>query len=97
MAPAADGGSHPIAVHGNRNGPQVMTRVRNDIANLAAQYREHGDEVAIEVVACGPGHHMPIDDRRPVADRIRRWRRRGAGVLVRPVELQEIGFGYVRP
>lgn len=61
---------HRIAVHVNQNDPQVMNMALNNVVNLAEYYKEKGDEVAVEVVAYGPGLHMLIPGKSPVADRV---------------------------
>lgn len=61
---------HRIAVHVNQNDPHVMNMALNNVVNLANYYKKQGDEVTVEVVAYGPGLHMLIPGKSPVADRI---------------------------
>ncbi|WP_417718994.1 hypothetical protein [Salipiger sp.] len=66
----AEGQTHRVAIHVDQNDPQVMTMALNNAENVAAHYREQGDEVVIELVAYGPGLQMLIVGQSPVEDRI---------------------------
>jgi len=66
----AEGKTHHIAFHVDQNDPQVMNMTLNNVANVAKYYKDHGDDVVVEVVAYGPGLLMYVDGKSPVADRI---------------------------
>ncbi|WP_407495404.1 DsrE family protein [Pseudooceanicola sp. MF1-13] len=66
----AEGMVHKVAVHVDQNDPQVLNMALNNVANLKAYYEGIGDSVEVEVVAYGPGLHMFIEGKSPVADRI---------------------------
>lgn len=66
----AEGKTHHVAVHVNQNDPQVMNMALNNVQNLTNHYKSQGDEVVVEVVAYGPGLHMFIPGKSPVADRV---------------------------
>ncbi len=69
--PAVGSGKrHRIAVQVNQDDPAVMSLALNNVANMAAYYREKGEEFQIEVVTYGPGLHMLRDDTSPVKERI---------------------------
>ncbi len=70
MAAWAEGAMHKIAFHVDQNDPQVMNMTLNNVANVTKYYTAQGDQVEIEVVAYGPGLHMYIEGKSPVADRI---------------------------
>lgn len=61
---------HKVAVHVDQNDPQVINMALNNVQNLKNYYDSKGEEVAIEVVAYGPGLLMYVDGKSPVADRI---------------------------
>ncbi|ARE41268.1 hypothetical protein RGUI_3127 [Rhodovulum sp. P5] len=62
--------THHIALHVNQNDAQVMNMALNNVVNLTNYYKDHGDDVVVEVVAYGPGLVMYIPGKSPVADRI---------------------------
>jgi intracellular sulfur oxidation DsrE/DsrF family protein len=62
---------HRVAVQIDVNDPAVMNLVLNNVNNVARHYKDLGQEVAIEVVAYGPGLHMLRDDTSPVKERIK--------------------------
>ncbi len=73
LAPAtafAEGAVHKVAIHVNQNDPQVMNMALNNVKNLMKYYASQGDTAEVEVVAYGPGLHMLIAGKSPVADRI---------------------------
>ncbi|MGR3571975.1 DsrE family protein [Brevirhabdus sp.] len=61
---------HRLAIHVDENDPKVMNMALNNVKNVAAYYKEKGEEVIIEVVAYGPGLNMFVADKSPVKDRI---------------------------
>ena len=63
---------HKIAFHVDQNDPQVMNMTLNNVQNAVNYYKAQGDTATIEVVAYGPGLHMFIAGKSPVADRIER-------------------------
>lgn len=69
-AALAEGATHHIAVHVNQNDPKVMNMALNNVHNLTRYYEAQGDTAVVEVVAYGPGLHMLIPGKSPVADRI---------------------------
>jgi intracellular sulfur oxidation DsrE/DsrF family protein len=120
---------HRLVVQVDVNDPAIMNLALNNVSNVARHYQELGQEVAIEVVAFGPGLHMLRDDTSPVKERIRSISETipqltfsacgntrenmtkveakdiplisqakvvKAGV-VRLMELQELGWSYLRP
>lgn len=66
----AAGQTHYIAVHVNENDPRVINMALNNVQNLSKYYESQGDTAVVEVVAYGPGLHMFIPGKSPVADRI---------------------------
>lgn len=66
----AEGQVHRVAVHVDQNDPQVLNMALNNVNNLRKYYKGLGEEVEVEVVAYGPGLHMFIEGKSPVADRI---------------------------
>src|ERR1700759_4110797 len=69
---AADGKTHRIAIQVDQNDPQVMNMVLNNATNVIEYYRARNEDVAVEIVAYGPGLHMLRTDSSPVQDRIKR-------------------------
>lgn len=69
-AALAEGVTHRVAVHVNDNDPQVMNMALNNVANMTKYYNDQGDDLIVEVVTYGPGLHMLVDGKSPVADRI---------------------------
>lgn len=67
-APA--GAPHRLALHVDRNDPQIMNMALGNAGNAAAYFAEHGEALAIELVAYGPGLHMLRADTSPVKERI---------------------------
>ena len=66
----AEGMMHKLAIHVDENDPQVLNMALNNAQNVASHYKDMGDEVTIEIVAYGPGLHMFVPGKSPVADRI---------------------------
>lgn len=66
----AEGMVHKVAVHVDQNDPHVMNMALNNVQNLVAYYESQGDSAEVEVVAYGPGLHMYVPGKSPVADRI---------------------------
>jgi uncharacterized protein len=62
---------HRVAVQIDVNDPAIMNLVLNNVNNVARHYKDLGQDVAIEVVAFGPGLHMLRDDTSPVKERIK--------------------------
>lgn len=70
MAAAALAEDHYLAVHVDQNDPQVLNMALNNVQNAISYYAEQGETIKIEVVAYGPGLHMFVAGKSPVADRI---------------------------
>lgn len=66
----AEGKVHYVAVHVDQNDPRVINMALNNVVNLTQYYESQGDTVEVELVAYGPGLHMFIPGKSPVADRI---------------------------
>ncbi|MEC3863267.1 hypothetical protein VK792_18400 [Mesobacterium sp. TK19101] len=66
----AEGQTHHVAVHVNQNDPQTMNMALNNVQNLTNYYKSQGDDVVVEVVTYGPGLHMLMEGKSPVADRV---------------------------
>ncbi|HUN51844.1 MAG TPA: hypothetical protein VMU42_12030 [Candidatus Sulfotelmatobacter sp.] len=62
---------HSVAFHVDVNDPALMTMALHNVSNLASFYSGKGDEVAIELVAYGPGLHMLRADTSPVKAEIK--------------------------
>jgi len=60
---------HKLAIHVDENDPAVMNMALNNAQNVKALYAAKGEEVAIEIVAYGPGLNMYVAGS-PVKDRI---------------------------
>ena len=69
---AADGKSHHLTLHIDKNDPVVMNQTLNNATNVIEYYRGKNEEVDVDIVAYGPGLHMLRADTSPVQDRIRR-------------------------
>jgi intracellular sulfur oxidation DsrE/DsrF family protein len=67
----AEGKPHRIAIHVDQNDPVVMNMVLNNATSVTEYYRARNEDVAIDVVAYGPGLHMLRADTSPVQDRIK--------------------------
>ncbi|MCB1332371.1 MAG: DsrE family protein [Roseivivax sp.] len=66
----AEGVTHKVAIHVDDNDPRVLNMALNNVQNLTSYYEEQGDSVVVELVAYGPGLHMFVQGKSPVADRI---------------------------
>jgi intracellular sulfur oxidation DsrE/DsrF family protein len=62
---------HRIVIQVDQNDPDVMNLALNNARNVLEYYRDKSEDVAIEIVAYGPGLHMLRDDTSPVKDRIK--------------------------
>jgi intracellular sulfur oxidation DsrE/DsrF family protein len=62
--------SHRVVIHVDENDAQRMNLALNNAKNVTEYYREKGEDVAIELVAYGPGLHMLRADTSPVKARI---------------------------
>jgi uncharacterized protein len=103
--------SHRLALHIDVNDPEVMKLAFNNARNAHELYTEWGETVAIEIVAYSQGLHMLREDTSPVKEEIKQGmeRREGKTItlvpeatlvpagIVRLVELQELGYKYVKP
>ena len=69
---AADSKPHHIAIQVDQNDPQVMNLALNNATNVIEYYRARNEDVAVDIVAYGPGLHMLRADTSPVQDRIKR-------------------------
>lgn len=63
--------SHRVVIQVDQNDPAVMNLALNNARNLLDYYRDKHEDVAIELVAYGPGLHMLREDTSPVKDRIK--------------------------
>ncbi|HXZ01282.1 MAG TPA: hypothetical protein VEI03_14890 [Stellaceae bacterium] len=61
---------HRLALHVDQNDPAVMTMALGNASNAASYYAQRGQEIAIELVAYGPGLTMLRADTSPVKERI---------------------------
>jgi len=62
---------HRVVVHVDQNDAAVMNQALNNARNILDYYRDRHEDVAIEIVAYGPGLHMLREDTSPVKDRIK--------------------------
>jgi intracellular sulfur oxidation DsrE/DsrF family protein len=68
----AEGGKpHHLVIQVDQNDPEVMNLALNNAKNVIEMYRAKNEDVAVEIVAYGPGLHMLRDDTSPVKDRIK--------------------------
>jgi uncharacterized protein len=72
---ATDKKAHRLALHIDQNDPEVMKMLLNNARNANKLYKERDEEVAIEIVAYGPGLHMFRDDTSPVKPEIAELRK----------------------
>jgi intracellular sulfur oxidation DsrE/DsrF family protein len=70
-AQAQAGKPHRIVIQVDQNDPEIMNLALNNARNLLDYYRDKHEDVAIELVAYGPGLHMLREDTSPVKDRIK--------------------------
>ncbi|HWI29731.1 MAG TPA: hypothetical protein VN668_22335 [Stellaceae bacterium] len=62
--------AHRLALHVDRNDPAVMNMALGNAGNAAAYFVEHGESLAIELIAYGPGLNMLRADTSPVKERL---------------------------
>lgn len=62
---------HHLVLQVNTNDAAMMNLALNNATNVTQYYHDLGENVAIEVVAFGPGLHMLRDDTSPVKARIK--------------------------
>jgi uncharacterized protein len=62
--------SRRLALHVDRDDPEIMNMALGNAGNAAAYFAEHGETLAIELVAYGPGLHMLRADTSPVKERV---------------------------
>ena len=62
---------HRVLIQIDQNDPAVMNLALNNATNIIEYYRSKGKEVAVDVVAYGPGLNMLRADTSPVQDRIK--------------------------
>jgi len=61
---------HQVVIQVDQNDPAVMNLVLNNAQNVVEYYRDQHEDVAVEIVAYGPGLNMLRADTSPVKDRI---------------------------
>jgi uncharacterized protein len=61
---------HRLALHVSENNADSMKRALGNARNAYDFYEQRGGEIAIEIVANGPGLHMLRDDTSPVKQEI---------------------------
>ena len=61
---------HKLAIQVDENDPHVMNLALNNAQNVKNHYEAKGEDVAIEIVAYGPGLNMFVAATSPVKDRI---------------------------
>lgn len=61
---------HRVVFHLDESDPARMNLVLNNAANVTKFYQNEAEEVAIEIVAYGPGLMMLREDKSPVKERI---------------------------
>ena len=70
-ATVAHAETHKIVMQVDANDPGKFSLALNNVENVIAYYKAHGTpEVAIDVVAYGPGLNMYVKAKTPVATRI---------------------------
>jgi intracellular sulfur oxidation DsrE/DsrF family protein len=62
---------HRVLIQVDQNDPALMNLALNNATNVIEYYRSKGKEVAVDVVAYGPGLNMLRADTSPVQDRIK--------------------------
>jgi len=70
-AQAEESKAHRVVLQVDQNDAAVMNLALNNARNLLDYYRDKHEDVAIEIVAYGPGLHMLREDTSPVKDRIK--------------------------
>jgi uncharacterized protein len=66
--------THRLALHVSESDADGMKRALGNARNAYDFYAQRGEEIAIEIVANGPGLHMLRDDTSPVKQEIRELR-----------------------
>jgi hypothetical protein len=66
---------HKLALHVDRNDPDVMKLAFNNARNAYDLYKSWGEELSVEIVAYSQGLHMLRDDTSPVKEEIRELRK----------------------
>jgi hypothetical protein len=66
---------HKLALHVDRNDPDVMKLAFNNARNAYDLYKSRGEELSIEIVAYSQGLHMLREDTSPVKEEIRELRK----------------------
>lgn len=61
---------HRVVIQVDQNDPAVMNLALNNAQNIVEYYRDKHEDVAVEIVAYGPGLNMLRADTSPVKDRI---------------------------
>jgi uncharacterized protein len=61
---------HRLVLHVDQNDPAVMNMALGNASNAAAYFTGHGETIALELVAYGPGLHMLRADTSPVKERL---------------------------
>lgn len=61
---------HRLALHVDQDDPAVMKMALGNASNAAAFYAQRGQDIAIELVAYGPGLTMLRADTSPVKERL---------------------------
>ena len=61
---------HGVVIQVDQNDPAVMNLALNNAQNVIEYYRDKHEDVAVEIVAYGPGLNMLRADTSPVKDRI---------------------------
>jgi len=69
-AHAQSANPHHIVIQVDQNDPAVMNLALNNAQNVVEYYRDKHEDVAVEIVAYGPGLNMLRADTSPVKDRI---------------------------
>ena len=62
--------AHRLVLHVDQNDPAVMNMALANASNAAAYFTGHGETIALELVAYGPGLHMLRADSSPVRERL---------------------------
>ena len=74
LAPAPDAAAHSekhkVVIHVDDNDEARMTTALNNAANVTTYYQSKGEDVAVEIVAYGPGLMMLRADKSPVKKRV---------------------------
>ncbi|HEY7302277.1 MAG TPA: DsrE family protein [Xanthobacteraceae bacterium] len=66
---------HKLALHVDRNDPDIMRLAFNNARNAYDLYNSWGEELSVEIVAYSQGLHMLRDDTSPVKEEIHELRK----------------------